>query len=399
MMIYVGIDWARNRHYVVVLDGSGARLHEQSVAHTAEALAALADRLAGLEPDPAAVRVAIELHDGGLLAWLVERSYSIYPFNPKSANRARDRYRPAGGKDDRMDAFVLADTLRTDGGYLRQFRPTSRRAQELLSWLGVRDGLVRERTAKIQQLRAILAEWCPELSALCNDLGCIWQRKLLEAFPLQQDLVGADPVQVKAACGRTLSASATKRLEAALAADCLPMPAGRRQALVWQVRELVARIGELTDRIKEIEEQLTQLVDAHPQARLVRSLPVTGIVTGATLLAVMEQAEDASWRELAARWGVAPVTKQSGKSRNVRRRRGCDHFVCQVLMQFAHCTAQVQGSWARQMYQAKRAAGVEHFTALRQLANRWVKVLCAMWRDDTAYDEQVHQTNRLQAAA
>ena len=398
-MIYVGIDWARDRHYVVVLDGSGTRLHEQFVAHTAEALAALADGLAGLEPDPAAVRVAIELHDGGLLAWLVERSYSIYPLNPKSADRARDRYRPAGGKDDRMDAFVLADTLRTDGGYLRQFRPTSRRAQELLSWLGVRDGLVRERTAKMQQLRALLDEWCPELSALCHDLKCIWQRELLEAFPLQHDLAGVDAARVAAACGRKLSASAKKRLDAALAAQCLPLPAGRREALAWQLRELVTRIGELTDRIQEIEEQLTQLVDAHPQARLVRSLPVKGIVTCATLLAVMEQAEHASWRELAARWGVAPVTKQSGKSRNVRRRRGCDHFVCQVLMQFAHCTAQVQGSWAREMYRSKRAAGVEHFTALRQVANRWVKVVCAMWRDNAIYDEQFHQANRLQAAA
>ncbi len=51
------------------------------------------------------------------------------------------------------------------------------------------------------------------------------------------------------------------------------------------------------------------------------------------------------------------------------------------------------------MYYARREAGVDHYTALRQLANRWVKVLCAMWRDDTLYDEQLHQTNRLRAAA
>ena len=398
-MIYVGIDWARHRHYLVVLDGQGAQLHHQFVAHSAEALAALASTLARLEPDPAAVRVAIEMHQGGLLAWLVEQGYSLYPLNPKSAERARDRYRPAGGKDDRTDAFVLADTLRTDGGSLRPFCPASGRAQELLSWLGVRDGLVRERTVKMQQLRALLDEWCPELSALCHDLRCIWQRNLLLAFPLQHDLAGADAAQVAAVCGRKLSASARTRLEVALAAACLPIPAGRREALAWQVRELVARIGELSERIKQIEQRLRALVAAHPRARLVGSLPVKGIVTRATLLAVMEAADDASWRALVARWGVAPITRQSGKSRGVRRRRGCDHFVCQVLMQFAHCTAQVEGSWAREMYQAKRTAGVEHFTALRQLANRWVKVLCAMWRDGTAYDEQLHQTNRLCAAA
>jgi len=398
-MIYVGIDWARQRHYLVVLDGQGAQLHHQFVAHSAEALAALAGTLARLEPDPAAVRVALELHDGGLLAWLVAQGYSVYPLNPKSAERARDRYRPAGGKDDRTDAFVLADTLRTDGGALRPLRPTSGRAQELLSWLGVRDGLVRERTTKMQQVRAILDEWCPELSALCNNLKCIWQRELLRAFPLQHDLAGVEAAQVAAACGRKLSACARTRLQAALAAACLPLPPGRREPLAWQVRELVARIAELSEHIKQIEQRLWALVAAHPRARLVGSLPVKGIVTRATLLAVMEAGDDASWRALVARWGVAPITRQSGKSRGVRRRRGCDHFVCQVLMQFAHCTAQVQGSWAQQMYRTKRAAGVEHFTALRQLANRWVKVLCAMWRHDTLYDEQLHHTNRLRAAA
>ncbi len=202
-MIYVGIDWARQRHYVIVLDDTGTAVHQQFVAHSAEALHGLASTLARLEPDPAAVRVAIELHDGGLLAWLVEQGYSVYPLNPKSADRARDRYRPAGGKDDRMDAFVLADTLRTDGGALRPLRPAGRCAQELLSWLRLRDGLVRERTGKMQQLRAILDEWCPELSALCNDLRCIWQRKLLMAFPLQQDLAGVAAEQVATACERS----------------------------------------------------------------------------------------------------------------------------------------------------------------------------------------------------
>jgi hypothetical protein len=298
-----------------------------------------------------------------------------------------------------MDAFVLADTLRTDGGSLRRFRPTRKRAQQLLSWLAVRDELVRERTAKMQQVRAVLDEWCPELSALCDNLSCIWQRELLMAFPLQQDLVGADPAEVAAACGRKLSASARRRLETALAARCLPIPAGRREALAWQVRELVARIGELSERIEQIEKRLSVLVAAHPRAHLVWSLPVKGIVTCATVLAIMEDAEQASWRELAARWGVAPVTRQSGKSRGVRRRRGCDHFVCQVLTHFAHCTAQVKGSWAHQMYRSKRAATGEHFTTLRKIAGRWVKVLCAMWRDDSTYDEQLHQANRLRAAA
>ena len=38
----------------------------------------------------------------------------MFSINPKQLDRFRDRYSPAGAKDDRRDAFVLADSLRTD---------------------------------------------------------------------------------------------------------------------------------------------------------------------------------------------------------------------------------------------------------------------------------------------
>ena len=88
----------------------------------------------------------------------------------------------------------------------------------------------------------------------------------------------------------------------------------------------------------------------------------------------------ADWRELAARWGVAPVTKQSGKSCYAIRRRACNKPMCQTLIFFAFNTAQMKGCRAYEYYQTKRDEGTEHFTALRCLAHRWVKVLSAMWR-------------------
>lgn len=395
-MIYVGIDWGRTTHHVSVLDGAGQQLHRQAVNHNAEALAALARTLAGFEPDPAQVCVGIEQHDGALLHWLLAQGYALYPLNPKSAERARDRYRPAGGKDDRRDAFMLADTVRTDGGALRRLEPPDERGEELLSWLHERDRLVRTKTAQMQRLRALLDEWCPELSALCRDPHCQWQRRLLAAFPLQQDLLEADLEAIRAACGRKLHPSSQARLEALRAAPCLPMPPARRAALAWQVRHLVAEIGRLLDAIAAIETELRRLSDDHPQAELAASLAVQGVVSCATLLAVMSRG--LPWRAAAAAWGVAPITKQSGKQCQVRRRRGCDHFVGQVLIQFAFNSVQREGSWAAEMYRAKRDAGCDHYTALRAIARIWVKICSAMWRDHTLYDEAFHSTRRHTAA-
>jgi len=38
----------------------------------------------------------------------------VFAINPKQMDRFRDRHTVAGAKDDDLDAFVMADSLRTD---------------------------------------------------------------------------------------------------------------------------------------------------------------------------------------------------------------------------------------------------------------------------------------------
>ena len=399
-MIFVGIDWARNTHQVVVLDKEGCELLSMRVEHDPSALEELATGLRQLQNEPSQVRVCIEHHNGALLHWLLEQGYAVYALNPKSAERGRERYRPSGAKDDRNDAFALADTIRTDGGYLRRIQCPIELNQQLESWLALRADLVEQKTAQTQRLRCVLAEWCPALSALCDDFDRIWQCDLLARFPLQCDLAGTDKADLKAFCsGHRFGKATRKRLMEAGAPRSLRIPAGRVQPLRWQVQQLVKAISELVRQLAEVEKRLQELIQQHPDTELVQSLPISGPLTAAALLAGFGTGQVVSWRELAARWGVAPVTKQSGKSRYAIRRRACDKFMCQTLIFFAFNTAQVKGCWARQYYQHKRDGGTKHFTALRCLAQRWLKVLSAMWRDGVPYDEQLHQNNRRQHAA
>jgi hypothetical protein len=44
------------------------------------------------------------------------------PSTPKQLDRFRDRHSVAGAKDDRRDAFVLSDSLRTDRARFRRIR-------------------------------------------------------------------------------------------------------------------------------------------------------------------------------------------------------------------------------------------------------------------------------------
>jgi hypothetical protein len=47
------------------------------------------------------------------ILWLIG-GFVVYTINPKQLDRLRDRFSVAGAKDDRRDAYVLAESVRTD---------------------------------------------------------------------------------------------------------------------------------------------------------------------------------------------------------------------------------------------------------------------------------------------
>ena len=146
-----------------------------------------------------------------------------------------------------------------------------------------------------------------------------------------------------------------------------------------------------TEAIRTIERDLQRFVDQHPDAEIFQSLPVKGLVTISGLLGAFSSQDAPRHTELAARWGVAPVTVASGRSRFVRYRRACDGHMREALMFFAFNTAFRSDCWAHDYYRRKRAAGATHYGALRCLAQRWLKIICRMWTDKTTYDEQFHR--------
>ncbi|MCQ4152393.1 IS110 family transposase [Rhodococcus qingshengii] len=68
----------------------------------------------------------------------------------------RTRYGSAGNKDDRLDAYVLADTLRTDGHRWRPLREDHPETKALRAMCRARKDLVETRVQVMNQLRANL---------------------------------------------------------------------------------------------------------------------------------------------------------------------------------------------------------------------------------------------------
>ena len=120
---FVGIDWGSQQHQVCVLDRDRHQVGDRVVDHDGASLARLAAWLWTVSAgQPQRVAVAIEVPRGAIVEGLLERGFHVFALNPKQLDRFRDRHSVAGAKDDRRDAFVLADSVRTD-------QPSFRRLQ------------------------------------------------------------------------------------------------------------------------------------------------------------------------------------------------------------------------------------------------------------------------------
>jgi transposase len=82
--------------------------------------------------------------------------------------------------------------------------------------------------------------------------------------------------------------------------------------------------------------------------------------------------------DVASMSGTAPITQQSGKSRQVVRRTACLNHFRLTLYEFAN-GARICCPWIRAYYNLQRSIGMKHHAAVRKLARRWIRLLIQVW--------------------
>ena len=176
---YAGIDWASRSHAVCIIDADGSVIGRYEVEHTAAGLQGLTRRLAATPVSG----VAIERPDGPLVDALLGAGLIVFVVASRHVKALRSRYGLAGNKDDRADAYVLADVLRTDGHRLRPLRPDAEGTVALRALVRARKDLVRTRVRLVQQLNAHLELVFPGALALFAELDS-WRWIFLLNVPL-----------------------------------------------------------------------------------------------------------------------------------------------------------------------------------------------------------------------
>ena len=403
--LFVGVDWAAEEHQACVLRPDGKIVLEKAFAHSGDGLAQLVEcleRLAdgGLET----VRVSIEVPHGAVVDTLLERHCQVFSLNPKQLDRFRDRFSPAGAKDDRRDAYVLADSLRTDPQCFRRLQVEEPIVLELREWSRMYDELKHEEVRHTNRLREQFRRYFPQYLELTEDLGKKWFLQLWKRVPTPQEAQKVSPKAVSNILkkNKIRRITAPKVLET-LRKKPLSVAAGTVEAAVAHIRLVVDRLEVVSEQIRECERMLDALTEQlsgdedneaesderHEQrdAEILRSLPGVGRIVLATLLAeAADPLRRRDYHSLRVLAGAAPVTVRSGKGCfTIRMRRACSQRLREACYHWARVAMQ-RDRRSREMYTRLRQRGKKHGRALRSVADRLLAVACSMLRHGTLYD-------------
>ena len=390
---YAGVDWASEKHDVLVQEATGEHVLAATFAHDERGLSALCATLVRL----GVVLVAIERPDGLLVERLLDAGLRVMAIHPNQVAAARPRFRTSGGKSDGFDAFVLCELARTDSHRFRVLVADGDDTKALRALSRAREDLVQTRVQLANQLRAELECFWPGAALVFAEIDSPIGLAFLARYPAPGDARGLGEKRLAAFLAR--HAYCGRKQPTELLAKLAGAPAGRagdaeieaRRAIVLA---LVAALKPIVVKISELTREIAHRVRCHPDGHVFLSLfrDPKSVVCAAALLAEIGdcRARYRNAEALAADAGMSPVAVESGKRKVACFRHGCDHRLRSAFATLADATRHWH-PWAADRYATARSRGQDHQRAIRTLGRAWCRVLWRCWQDNVAYDPAKHR--------
>jgi transposase len=389
--VFLGLDVGKGDHHAVGLDPAGRRLHDAPLPNSEPKLREVFGKLAVHGPvlvvvdQPAtigALPVAVARacgHDVGYLPGLAMR-------------RIADLY-PGTAKTDARDAYVIADAARTLPHTLRRVDVGEDTLAELEVLVGYDDDLAGEATRISNRIRGLLTGIHPALERVLGP-------KITHPAALEILSRCGGPAGIAQADRGELTAIATahaprigKKLVASIltALDEQTVTVPGTIAADTVLPRLAENLKSVLQQRKTVAAEVEEMLDAHPLAPVLTSMPGIGVRTAARILLEIGDASGfASAAHLAAYAGIAPVTHRSGASiKGEHPARSGNRKLKRAF--FLSAFAALSDPTSRAYYQRKRDEGKKHNAALICLARRRCDVLFAMLRNKTLYQTPVAQ--------
>ena len=335
--------------------------------------------------------IGLENPRSQLVDFLIQRGCTVMLTNPNAISSYRESRKPSHVKTDPDDARLIADYVREHHESLRRIQIPEENMRELSLLLEDRDRLVQQKVRFSNQLTSTLKEYFPQaLDAFGSiDSKCaIKFLKRVDTFAQVKALSEKELEQLLKECG-IYRKDSKEKFHQAMNKSVYHISQAVVKTKVRLKNVIITHLDLLTQQIQEYETQVQSLMDDSPDGHIFRSLPGADYILGAKLLVLYSTRDFTNASEAQQLFGAAPYTAMSGQSRFVGFRRGANKLGRNTFQQFARCSIK-PSLWANKQYVKRRNQGKSSHHAFRCLANTWVKITFAMWRNKTTYDEAKH---------
>ncbi len=389
---YVGIDWANNKHDIAIVDEHGKVTHVV-IEHSTEAIDAWVSKIQA-QTGGRPIAIMLEQAKGALIhALMLRDNLFLYPVNPTQFANYRKSFQTTSAKDDKSDALLLARLLFERHRDMRPWCPDDENTRLLNRLCEARRKWVDQRTSLAQQLLDQVKCYFPALLSLSSE-------KLHECRLLLEILLKwADPREFNRAHPKTLAKLFSQHgyrnpeqqkqlIDAIKLAKLHTQDMTLLRVASLSAAALARQILNCQDIVGKLDQEIKEAMKKHPDAALFSGLRGAGDALAPRLLTAFgsDRERFQSAEQVASYCGIAPVTKQSGKSRQVVRRRACNKYLLQTFHEFAKSAA-IWSLWSKAFYRLQQGKGMKHHAILRKLAYKWIRILFQVWKTKTPFDE------------
>lgn len=389
---YIGLDWADRKHDLCLQAGEDTRKRERFVLeHTPKAIHAWAEqirqRFAGGK-----VAVCLELAKGPIVSALLEHDiFVIFLVQPSLLAKYRTAFTPSHAKDDPTDAEFALELMLRYPDRVQRVKQESPAMSMLRQLVEIRRGLVDDRVRVTNRITANLKAYFPQVLGLFREKDTGVFADFLERWPTLEAAKKARRSSLENFFREhnvRYQSTIDKRIEALKDEQPLTTDQSAIVPAKLLVEVSLPMLRAVCSAIDRLEEEIGRCCAKMTDYKLFAALPGAGPALAPRLLVAFgEQRERfpnaAAFQEYA---GVAPVTERSGNKSWVHWRYSCSTFLRQTFVEWVAQTI-TRSFWAKAFYEAYRARGGAHQSALRALAFKWIRILYRCWVESKPYDE------------
>ena len=389
-MIYAGVDIAKMDHVIGAVDETGAEAARPMKFKNSEA---------GFERCIAWLESVAESEDGvfvgmeatghywkACFAYLMAAGYRVCVVNPMQVHAMRKLKSLSGVKNDRIDSWLIAETLR-QGDY-DETRLATDEVQALKQLTRYHQGLKQELAAVKTQAICVLDAYFPEYAALFSDMFGAASLKVLAECPTPSEVARKRASSI----AKLLSEGSRGRLGDAKAAEvkaAAKSSVGIRlgeEAASFQIRTMVSQVEFLNATIAKVEKEVASLL-----ARVepdITTIPGVSTTTGAQIVA--EIGDVKRFRNAASivkYAGLNSGVDESGKysAEGVPITKHGSPYLRRSLWLAANRARQYDPR-LKEYYDKLRRKGKPHRVAVTAVARKLCHVVYAVMRDGKPYD-------------